>query len=487
MIKSNSDHILLVDSSTSGTAVKQLSTMVLANSSGNLILSACKRNSLCTCTENENHSLNLIKLFDEEFEKSNCTEHQTNDTKKCKLNVSSNDHQNSGRDQPIMRSNNQQNNQNNQSNQPNNSNDNNEINQQQNNEDQSNNENNDENLNLNQFQMPNQMVDINNNIIEPELMLVDENNNLIGLPDANFDLNNNYIWNNNNVVDNNLEQRQPNNQQNQQNDQQLNDQQSNHQNNDRTSHEMNNLVKDHFLKDNLLKDHLNIKCKSNCTGSNSKSNCTSCKSTNHVQSVQLKQRKKLLELDLNKPRSSGHQFYSPMNEEENVIKEECNLTTTNHHHVFRRSNSSGRRKKSIHQCKKCLTKHLAKCDKNENCSKCEHYHEHFHSMDCPTPEGINESKKHNFKKATTPLTLCPTITTPTIKEQLITNTESELKQTNKSNLLEEATAKNLTNASLISAQCPICLFTLNEPCKPNNCTHSFCSICVIEWAKVCNN
>lgn len=503
MIKSNSDHVLRsVDSAASSTAVK-LATMVMANSSGNLILSACKRNSLCTCTDGENHS-NPIKSFCEE--KQNCTEHQTSENKKCKLIVASDDQ----RDRMNSRSSSSNHQRNSHQNNQQNVNDNNQQQQQQDNSDQQQNNGRDDNGDdrLDQFQMPNQMnqmVDHNNNIIEPELMLVDENNNLVGLPDANFDANNNYIWN----AENNPEPRPQNNQQNG-----LNDQPQNHQQNqqDQNSNQINERPsqQSNGSNDRLLKDSTNLnsnQCGTSCCKSTDRSTCA-----NHLQSVQIRQRKKLLELDLNKSRSSGHQFYSPMNGEENVIKEEECSSAGSHQYVFKRSSSSGRRKKSI-QCKKCLTKHLtSKCEKTSNCkleniSKCEHYH----SMDCPTPEGIGESKKHvgGFKKATTPLTLCPIATTPTIKEQLVTSTgnpsnvegnlssvlngnEIVQQPANKSSLLEpallesnvhESTATSLT-ASLISAQCPICLFALNEPSRPNNCQHSFCSVCVVEWAKV---
>lgn len=499
MIKSNSDHVLRsVDRAASSTAVK-LATMVMANSSGNLILSACKRNSLCTCADSENHP-NPIKSFCEE--KQNCTEHQTSENKKCKLIEASDDQRDrmnsrsSGQQQRNNHQNNQQQNDNNENN-PQPPQDNSNQQQQQNND-----EDNNEDERLDQFQMPNQMVDHNNNIIEPEQMLVDENNNLVGLPDANFDLNNNYIWNNN--AEHNAERPQDNNQP---NDQQQNQQEPNSNNgNERPSQPPSgsNL--------SLLKESTNLKCKSSqcsagCCKTIDRSACPT-----HLQSVQIRQRKKLLELDLNKPRSSSHQFYSPMNDEENVIKEEdsgsSSSSTSGHQYVFKRSSSSGRRKKSLQslQCKKCLTKHLtSKCEKTGACklesmSKCEHYH----SMDCPTPEGLGDAKKHlaGFKKATTPLALCPT--TPTIKEQLVTSDDADglndvednlsalndgeigQPQANKSSLepnLRESTATSLT-ASLISAQCPICLFTLNEPSRPNNCQHSFCSVCVIEWAKV---
>lgn len=509
MIKSNSDHVLRsVDTAASSTAVK-LATM--ANSSGNLIMSACKRNSLCTCADSENHP-NPIKSFCEE--KQNCTEHQTSENKKCKLIVASDDQRdrmNSRSASSSQQRNNQQNandNENNQQQQQQQPQDNSDQQQQQ---QQNNDQDDNQDDGLARFQMANQMVDHNNNIIEPELMVVDENNNLIGLPDANFDMNNNY-WNP--AQNNNLERPPNNNPQNGLNDQQQNqqEQQNSNQNNvnERPSQQPNggsNL--------SLLKDSTNLK--STQCGSNAGCCKTVDRCANHLQSVQIRQRKKLLELDLNKPRSSNHhQFYSPMTEEQNVIKEEeCGgggvSSTGGHQYVFKRSSSSGRRKKSI-QCKKCLTKHLtSKCEKTgscklENMSKCEHYH----SMDCPTPEGIgDQSKKHvgGFKKASTPLTLCPIATTPTIKEgELVTNAnaanpnscESNLsseiaqQQANKSSLLDasllepnlrESTATSLT-ASLISAQCPICLFTMNEPSRPNNCQHSFCSLCVIEWAKV---
>ena len=474
MIKSNSDHVLRVNCDSA--AVKIATTLVMANSSGNLILSACKRNSLCSCTENENN-LNKIKqtsiseeIFDKQFEnKENCTEHQTNENKKCKLIETSSDQSNmrlnnhlNNQQQNNQQQNNQQ--QNSQQNNPrNNSNngriynqDNNVINnqQQQQNNDQ-NNENNDE-LNLNQFQMPNQLVDINNNIIEPELMLVDENNNLIGLPDANFDLNNNYLWNNDNLDQHQQQQQRRQDQNNQPNN--SNDQHQQQQNERSTTNQQQQL-NNHNLS--LLKEKLN---------------CTNLQS-----SVQLKQRKKLLELDLNKPRSSN-QFYSTMNDEHNVIKEECNSSSSNHHYVFKRSSSSGRRKKSI-LCKKCLTKHLTKCDLNNNCKneniKCEHYH----SIDCATPDCLNESKKHgaSFKKATTPLTLCP-ITTPTIEEQLNSDSENEINQTNKSSTnLESNTNLTTKTAQITSSQCPICLFILNDACKPNNCAHHFCSVCLVSF------
>lgn len=506
MIKSNSDHVLrTVDSTASSTAVK-LATMVMANSSGNLLLSACKRNSLCTCADNENHP-NAIKSFCEE--KQNCTEHQTSENKKCKLIVASDDQRdrlNSSRSNSNSQQRNHQNNQQHQQNEnnPQQPQDNSDRNQQQNND-----QDNNEDEGLDHFQMPNQMVDHNNNIIEPELMLVDvhvdENNNLVGLPDANFDLNNNYIWNNN--ADNNLERPQDNNQPNGLNDQQ-NQQEPNQNNN---GNERSSQPPNGSSNLSMLKEGTNIKCKSSqcnsagCCKTIDRSTCAS-----HLQSVQIRQRKKLLELDLNKPRSSNHQFYSPMNEEENVIKEEDSgsSSTSGHQYIFKRSSSSGRRKKSL-QCKKCLTKHLtSKCEKTSGCklesmSKCEHYH----SMDCPTPEGLVDSKKHvgGFKKATTPLTLCPIATTPTIKEQLVTSGNADSLSDVESNLsssglsaneitqqqankslepnLRESTATSLT-ASLISAQCPICLFTLSEPSRPNNCQHSFCSVCVIEWAKV---
>ena len=502
MIKSNSDHVLRVDS-----AAVKLATMVMANSSGNLILSACKRNSLCTCSDNENHSLNLIKKqqtnlsFCEESEfgsKSNCTEHTNGENKKCKLDESSSDNVERSADnaasgdhnQVNMCSNNQQSNQqsnqNNQRAQSNSNNDdddraarheqNNEIDNrpQANDDDQ---ENNNDELNRNLFQMmPNQMVDINNNIIEPELMLVDENNNLIGLPDANFDLNNNYIWNNNNL-DQQQRRAAPDNQP---NDRQQSNQQQNQQQQHQSSNSNERTSQQHL---SLLKEKLNC-TKINCT--------TNCKSTPTVcaQSVQIRQRKKLLELDLNKPRTGG-QFYSAMNDDENVIREEESGGGPAHsnHYVFKRSASSGRRKKSI-QCKKCLTKHLTKCDHG----KCEHSRcefkneyskcEHNHSMDCSTPEGESKKIHHNFKtKASTPITLCP-VSTPTIKEQLVTGDspiDGDVKQSKStsSNLIEQQTA-----VSLISPQCPICLSLTQQPCKPNNCSHVFCEICVQEWAKV---